>query len=1242
MGTPRDPWQERRELMQFLVTDRSKNGTTFSTPPGIPLTEPSLLDNIQPILLIQQLVSGRKVDLARCVVPDDQRRVLPRAPSASQLRQLSQAAVAATASAKGLNHQQSSAAMESPNPFHTSQAPPQPWSDNPFLTPAVDTNPSTNNPFLELPSARPPLPSRTFPSTASTSLPTNATYMASAIPPPTSIPPTNAPYRAYPPPPPANAPVASTPAQIAAMGASFAGTKLQYNQHKGQKLTSREGGDSEAGSSAAGMGDTPMSDVTVGPEINLPQLDAGVTGDQLRELAYLTICACCQASSKGYNPEMINVFRRQLEMLRHIPVGMQPAQSATLELVVRLLEGVRPLDFSSRTPFRAFLQWRDTMTATLDRCFSRNVAEYWTAGDAALSRRLMARLKGSIRRMDVRSEEELDEDEYAEALSVMSSTARALTGCCRIGWSYTWGMRVRIGEVLLQAMFETLEGDESCYIDDSVIRRSYTWGMRVRIGEVLLQAMFETLEGDESCYIDDSVQAGLLLESHVWPLLGISPLLHLAINAWVHFRQYVRHEDPRLLRQVKALTSRLAAEVSKEPSASDPFGLGQEVVATDEAYRNLRQDLVLAEQVGNQVIEFALDRLRDYYVACPSGQGVQGILDILVSASQSRGNDDQQLAQILVGIVQTSTEVEFGRRIRTALRGDESEALKLRTMLQLAVALRDDNEALYYRPLSVYLMPEGAAEAVCCAQLNKLLGKHLGPWLSSVSHLDETTSGVFMHALATDHELMVAVDEVRPRLVIDTQMQGGNMGGQASNGGASHEATPVSGVAVAVADALRSCRPWDITSTLWRVQSSWVNTQVNNMETWVKRQLQTETWRAVSPGREGYATFAVEVSKLMLDAVDTLFDMALPIPKAVVVLLLEGIDGRLQKCAAFISNKLGPLDPLVPPLPPLTRYKKDVVAKQEKAELDIVRLGPAAAAKKQLKVVESVSKIESSPAFMHINSSLTNSVLTSCIHSAHYLLSRTDFFMQSVSQKWAYSSKRFSRPVVKGHIQQQQHMEGSPSTIDVLPEGLLMSSRASLAKTIELGCSFLAYKITFWDLRQEWLEQLYRHHVQPKSLDTIVDRLNHVLAGTCPAMPEDLRSIFVKSLLRASMQAMERVLLDGGPCRWFIPSDVSMLESDLWHLHQLFHADGDGLPMDDIESELVRVKNLLQAMSLETAPLMDLLKQAKGRGAGTTMWRGQQLTFRENDALRLLAHRPEWAGSKVLKEEYKIGKKIKS
>jgi hypothetical protein len=59
-----------------------------------------------------------------------------------------------------------------------------------------------------------------------------------------------------------------------------------------------------------------------------------------------------------------------------------------------------------------------------------------------------------------------------------------------------------------------------------------------------------------------------------------------------------------------------------------------------------------------------------------------------------------------------------------------------------------------------------------------------------------------------------------------------------------------------------------------------------------------------------------------------------------------------------------------------------------------------------------------------------------------------------------------------------------------------------------------------------------------------------------------------QALLHASAQAFLRLLLDGGPCRLFIPADVMHLESDLRRLRALFYADGDGVDRDTIDAEL--------------------------------------------------------------------------
>ena len=103
-------------------------------------------------------------------------------------------------------------------------------------------------------------------------------------------------------------------------------------------------------------------------------------------------------------------------------------------------------------------------------------------------------------------------------------------------------------------------------------------------------------------------------------------------------------------------------------------------------------------------------------------------------------------------------------------------------------------------------------------------------------------------------------------------------------------------------------------------------------------------------------------------------------------------------------------------------------------------------------------------------------------------------------------------------------------------------------------------------------------------------------------------------------------------------------------------ASPDRHTMDD---ELVRVTRLLRPMSLEAGPLMDLVRQARGRGSctlppgagvvgrGTSGGGGRQqqqqaVVLEEEAVMRVLARRPERMGSKLLKEEYKMSKRLKA
>ena len=119
-------------------------------------------------------------------------------------------------------------------------------------------------------------------------------------------------------------------------------------------------------------------------------------------------------------------------------------------------------------------------------------------------------------------------------------------------------------------------------------------------------------------------------------------------------------------------------------------------------------------------------------------------------------------------------------------------------------------------------------------------------------------------------------------------------------------------------------------------------------------------------------------------------------------------------------------------------------------------------------------------------------------------------------------------------------------------------------------------------------------------------------------------------------------------------------DDERWHIPRMMArcncSDERWLALDD---ELVHVTRLLRPMSLEAGPLMDLVRQARGRGSctlppgagvvgrGTSGGGGRQqqqqaVVLEEEAVMRVLARRPERMGSKLLKEEYKMSKRLKA
>ncbi|GFR45154.1 hypothetical protein Agub_g6537 [Astrephomene gubernaculifera] len=1024
----------------------------------------------------------------------------------------------------------------------------------------------------------------------------------------------------------------------------------------------------------------------------------------------------------------------------------RPSQRASLELLLRLIAVVRPTDFEggsnnntgsatshpsasaagsgsapgviSHRAFRGFLRWKDVTVAVLERQLALAVEAGWS-GERPQLRKMLARMHGAARRADVRGEGDFEEEEYGEATRVLAEVAGRLAEGCATGMRFPWAVRVRLCEILITAIFDSLE---------------------------------------PGVYIDEAALVLQFLESVMWPALGLSAPAALAVSAWVHFSMYVATgcREQRLVKHLKQLIARLAAAAAEAPmKGSDPFGLGPEATgaavpsacgggsyggtaAPSAPAEELARDTALAAQVADRIVEWVYDKLCDYHAAFPKGENMSALLDVFVFAARSRGDPPERLAALLAAAVADSTAAQFGRLMRARVDTEGSNETRLLQLASVVHDIADAAESLFCGALLAPHLP--AALPVAAAHLHGLYGSHLAPWLHTVGGISPAVLDVFRTANALEQRLTAHIAKAGPppppaaaaaapgavpppapagaaaaaatpvATPTKSVSSGGNAGalgaagssfssakkdgangssssasagGEAAaasktpspvfpGGGAAPTAVPTPAAAAGagsgslyppvpscapvaqphphpgvVYEVLSAHRRWDLAGPLKGAMLQWVSSQVASMNTWAARALQAEKWRPMGSGPDASHTqSAVDVSRMSFEAVEALYGMDVPMPPEVPYALLDGIDAVLRKYVTHVNEKLGDLQRVMPPLPPLTRYKKDVVVKQEHAEMEAGR--GSAKGKQKVAFLASVPTVESSPELTNMSASLTPEALAAAAGSLHYLGGRAEALRELCRERQQQSVAAHSaaNPSTAGKASSKQLLLAeAPSSSPEPSEPPLSQARTALSAGMQYACKFLATRIVFWDQRANWLELLYRHHVTAPGarIEPQLEALNKVLGALCPAMQEAVRNAFARHLLIAAVQAMERVLLDGGPCRWFTPADVTAIEQDLFKLRSLFHAEGEGLEREVIDGELERLRRLLPLMKLEVGPLMDLLKTARTHGtAQLTASNGAPgAAFDESSLMRVIAHRPERNGSKLLKTLYKLPKKPK-
>ncbi|KAK9081787.1 hypothetical protein Syun_031233 [Stephania yunnanensis] len=241
-----------------------------------------------------------------------------------------------------------------------------------------------------------------------------------------------------------------------------------------------------------------------------------------------------------------------------------------------------------------------------------------------------------------------------------------------------------------------------------------------------------------------------------------------------------------------------------------------------------------------------------------------------------------------------------------------------------------------------------------------------------------------------------------------------------------------------------------------------------------------------------------------------------------------------------------------------------------------------------------------------------------------YAVSQLNKLEDSIRQRW-------TRKRPQENVNIKKSLNGlQESSIDKNP---FDGSRKDMNTAIDRICEFTGTKIIFWDLRDQFIDNLYRPSASQSRLEMLVEPLDLVLNQLCDVIVEPLRDRIVTGLLQASLEGLLRVLLDGGPSRVFSLNDARLLEEDLETLKEFFISGGDGLPRGTVENQVSRVRSVIKLHGCETRVLIDELKSASGL---ELQGNRSRLGADSQTLLRVLCHRCDSEASHFLKKQYKI------
>ncbi|GER28524.1 hypothetical protein STAS_04327 [Striga asiatica] len=729
--------------------------------------------------------------------------------------------------------------------------------------------------------------------------------------------------------------------------------------------------------------------------------------------------------------------------------------------------------------------------------------------------------------------------------------------------------------------------------------------LNVRLYEKLLLSVFDVLDEGK---LTEEVEEMLELFKSTWRILGITETIHHMCYAWVLFRQFVITGEQDILQHAIDELKRIPLKEQRGPQER----LHLKSLSCRVQNEKGLQELTFLQSFLLPIKKWADTRLTDYHLSFPEGSKMMENAVVVAMVARRLLLEEPESSASATDREQIEIYVSSSIKLAFARITQDIETLS-DTMNEHPLALlAEHTKKLMKKEMSVYLpilsLRLRNANAVSASLIHKFYGMKLRPFLDSAEHLTEDVVSVFPAADNLEKDLVAVITSTCEEGSAEAYLKKLNM----------YKIETISGTLV-----LR-----------------WVNSQLARISAWVERVLQQETWVSVS-AQQRHGSSIVEVYRIVEETVDQFFALTVPMRPTELSSLFRGIDNAFQVYTKHVLDSLADKADIIPPVPTLTRYRKEG--------------GIKAFVKKELTDTRLPDVRKSSD----INVSTTQ---TLCIqlNTLYYAITHLNKLEDSIWERWNK----------KNHIQPQPTKRSAEDSLrKSIRKDSFDGSRKDINAAIDQICEFTGTKTIFWDLREPFIDGLYKPSVPQSRFETLVDPLDMVLNQLCDIIVEPLRDRVVTGLLQASLDGLIRVLLDGGPSRMFTPADARLLEEDLDVLKEFFISGGDGLPRGVVENQVARARQVIKLHGYEVSVVnivfpfqfrhqlvrsvlpkpadirvigdfatRELIEDLRSASEMEMQGGRSKLGADTKTLIRILCHRSDSEASQFLKKQYKIPK----